>query len=358
VKDLSQEDWALHQEEERVVAPVARVEDQQMVILRPKSLKEYIGQNKIKESLQVAIQASKIREEVLDHVLLVGPPGLGKTTLANVIAHEMEANIHVTSGPVIEKQGDLAAILTNLEKGDVLFIDEIHRLSRVIEEVLYSAMEDFSLDILIGKGPSARSIRIDLNQFTLIGATTRSGLLTSPLRNRFGMILELDFYTVEDLMLIINRSANLLGTGIALEASRIAAERSRGTPRIANRLLRRVRDYATVKHKKSIEVEDAVEALNSLEIDVYGLDYLDRKILKVLIEHYRGGPAGLRAIAAAVGIEADTISEVYEPFLIQTGFLIRTPRGREVTGKACRHMGYPVPKTLSQASLFEDTASG
>jgi len=357
VINLKNEEWGVQPEAERLVASVTRVEDHQMVVLRPKALEEYIGQNKIKESLRISIQACKMREDVLDHVLLVGPPGLGKTTLANVIAHEMEANIHITSGPVIEKQGDLAAILTNLEKGDVLFIDEIHRLSRVIEEVLYSAMEDFSLDILIGKGPSARSIRIDLNRFTLIGATTRSGLLTSPLRNRFGMILELDFYSVEDLMRIIKRSAGLLGIGITQEAAQITAERSRGTPRIVNRLLRRVRDFATVKRKSLIDEEDAVEALDSLEIDEYGLDYMDRKILKVLIEHYRGGPAGLRAIAAAVGIEADTISEVYEPFLIQTGFLIRTPRGREVTGKACQHMGYPMVRSTNQGSLFEDTSS-
>ncbi len=341
-------------EKERLISPGDKKEDQQFIALRPKNLGDYIGQEKIKDSLKVSIEAAKIRKEPLDHVLLAGPPGLGKTTLANVIAHEMGCNIHVTSGPVIEKQGDLAAILTNLEMGDVLFIDEIHRLSRVIEEVLYSAMEDFSLDILIGKGPSARSIRIDLNRFTLIGATTRSGLLTSPLRNRFGMQLELDFYSKNELIAIINRSAGLLNSAIDGKAAEIAAERSRGTPRIANRLLRRIRDYSTVNKSESITHKDALQALNALEIDQYGLDYMDRKVLKILIENYGGGPAGVKAIAAAVGVESDTISEVYEPFLIQSGFLRRGPRGRSATFKAYDHLGYDsTERDMNQRNLFK-----
>jgi len=352
---LEWDDFDRFLEKERFISPDDKREDQQFIALRPKNLNDYIGQEKIKESLKVSIEAAKIRKEPLDHVLLAGPPGLGKTTLANVIAHEMGCNIHVTSGPVIEKQGDLAAILTNLEMGDVLFIDEIHRLSRVIEEVLYSAMEDFSLDILIGKGPSARSIRIDLNRFTLIGATTRSGLLTSPLRNRFGMQFDLDFYSKRELVSIIKRSAELLNSNIEEEASEIAAKRSRGTPRIANRLLRRIRDYSTVNKSESITYSDALQALDALEIDEYGLDYMDRKVLKTLIENYGGGPAGVKAIAAAVGVESDTISEVYEPYLIQSGFLRRGPRGRSVTNKAYSHLGYSAEDDhFNQTSLFEN----
>lgn len=337
---------------ERLVSPTHAREDRSFTTLRPKTLAEYIGQDKIKHRLQVSLDAAKIRKEPLDHILLAGPPGLGKTTLAYVIAREMETSVHITSGPIIEKQGDLAAILTNVEQGEVLFIDEIHRLNRSIEEILYSAMEDYSLDIMIGKGPSARSIRIDLNHFTLIGATTRSGLLTSPLRNRFGMILELDFYTPEELLNIVKRSATLLKMGISDEAAKVTAERARGTPRIANRLLKRIRDFATVKNKDSIDLQDTQEALDSLEIDEYGLDYMDRKILKILIDHYKGGPAGIRAIAAAAGIEPDTISEVYEPFLIQTGFLVRSHRGRNATLKAYQHLGYDAHDPQSQVPLF------
>ncbi|MEA1883487.1 MAG: Holliday junction branch migration DNA helicase RuvB [Thermotogota bacterium] len=321
-------------DESRIIATEEKEEDSSFYALRPKTLSEYIGQSKIKERLAITIEAAKIRHEPLDHVLLAGPPGLGKTTLANVIANEMGFQIHTTSGPVIEKQGDLAAILTNLERGDVLFIDEIHRLSRVIEEVLYSAMEDFSLDIMIGKGPSARSIRIDLNRFTLIGATTRSGLLTSPLRNRFGIQLELNYYETEELENIIKRSASILEIGIDEKATKMAAMRSRGTPRVANRLLKRIRDFATVNRHEKIEESDALQALKTLEIDDYGLDSMDRKILKTIIKHYRGGPAGVKAIAAAVGVEPDTISEVYEPYLIQKGFLTRGSRGRQVTENA------------------------
>lgn len=340
------------EEEQRIITSERRDEDTGFYALRPKTLKEYIGQSKIKERVSISIEAAKIRNEPLDHVLLAGPPGLGKTTLANVIANEMGYQLHTTSGPVIEKQGDLAAILTNLEQGDVLFIDEIHRLRRVVEEVLYSAMEDFSLDIMIGKGPSARSIRIDLNRFTLIGATTRSGLLSSPLRNRFGLQLELSYYNVEELETIIRRSAKLLNIGITEEATRMAALRSRGTPRIANRLLRRIRDFATVNEHEIIEESDAIQALKTLEIDTHGLDAMDRKILKTVIKYYKGGPAGVKAIAAAVGVESDTISEVYEPFLIQKGFLIRGSRGRLVTEKAYRLLGYEMEQEQAKNKLF------
>ncbi len=328
-----------HIEDERIITTQEREEDSGFNLLRPRTLCEYIGQKKIKERLAITIEAAKIRNEPLDHVLLAGPPGLGKTTLANVISNEMGFQIHTTSGPVIEKQGDLAAILTNLERGDVLFIDEIHRLSRVIEEVLYSAMEDFSLDIMIGKGPSARSIRIDLNHFTLIGATTRSGLLTSPLRNRFGIQLELNYYEIEDLEKIIIRSARILDIGIREQATQMAAMRSRGTPRVANRLLKRIRDFATVNRHEIIEESDALQALKALEIDEHGLDSMDRRILSTIIKHYKGGPAGVKAIAAAVGVESDTISEVYEPYLIQKGFLMRGSRGRQVTQNAYELLG-------------------
>lgn len=328
-----------HIEDERIITTQERDEDSGFNVLRPKTLREYIGQTKIKERLAITIKAAKIRNEPLDHVLLAGPPGLGKTTLANVISNEMGFQIHTTSGPVIEKQGDLAAILTNLERGDVLFIDEIHRLSRVVEEVLYSAMEDFALDIMIGKGPSARSIRIDLNHFTLIGATTRSGLLTSPLRNRFGIQLELNYYEIEDLEKIIIRSAKILDIGIHEQATQMAAMRSRGTPRVANRLLKRIRDFATVNRHEIIEESDAHQALKALEIDKHGLDSMDRRILNTIIRHYKGGPAGVNAIAAAVGVEPDTISEVYEPYLIQKGFLMRGSRGRQVTQNAYDLLG-------------------
>lgn len=326
-------------DEERFLSPESSGEDYLSKSLRPGALKEYIGQEKVKKRLSIAIEAARVRKESLDHVLLAGPPGLGKTTLANIIANEMKTNIYVTSGPVIEKQGDLAAILTGLETGDVLFIDEIHRLGRSVEEILYSAMEDFQLDIMIGKGPSARSIRVDLNPFTLVGATTRSGFIGAPLRNRFGMVMEMEFYTDESLKEIIERSAKLLNVGIEDEAALLLARRSRGTPRIANRLLRRVRDLATVDGTGVISVETVGKSMSIMDIDEEGLDAMDRKILTVLIDNYRGGPAGIKAIAASVGVESETISEVYEPFLLQGGFMARTNRGRVVTDKAYRHLG-------------------
>ncbi|HAY98869.1 MULTISPECIES: Holliday junction branch migration DNA helicase RuvB [unclassified Mesotoga] len=328
-------------EEERFLTPGKVQEDSSIKSLRPKNLGEYIGQSKIRRRLSIAIEAAKVRQEALDHVLLAGPPGLGKTTLAHIIANELGSEIYVTSGPVIEKQGDLAAILTGLERDDVLFIDEIHRLNRTVEEILYSAMEDFQLDIMIGKGPSARSIRLDLNPFTLVGATTRSGFIGAPLRNRFGMILEMEFYPDKDLKQIIIRSAALLGTSIREDAAILLARRSRGTPRIANRLLRRVRDISTVEGGKEITVDTVQSAMTLLSIDEEGLDSMDKRLLSVLIESYNGGPAGVKAIAASIGIEPETISEVYEPFLLQNGFLVRTNRGRMVTEKAYRHLGLP-----------------
>ena len=320
--------------------------------LRPTTLREYIGQEKVKANLEISITAAKQRSESLDHLLFYGPPGLGKTTLANIIATEMNGNLKSTSGPVIEKQGDLAAILTNLKPGEVLFIDEIHRLSRVIEEVLYPAMEDFSLDIIIGQGPSARSIKIDLPPFTLIGATTRAGLLTSPLRNRFGIVHALDNYTVEELHSITTRSGAILEIEITPEGSREIAARSRGTPRLANRLLRRVRDYAQVKAQGIITQEVAKKALDMLEVDVIGLDKMDHKLLLTLIEKFRGGPAGLDTLAAAIGEDKDTVEDVYEPYLIQTGLIVRTPRGRMATQTAYEHLGIKPNKTNSQKSLF------
>jgi len=324
-------------EPQRIFSPERSVYD--TYSLRPKLLSEYIGQENVKERLRLSISASKMRGEQLDHVLLAGPPGLGKTTLANVIANELNANIHITSGPILEKQGDLAAILTNLERGDVLFIDEIHRMNRSVEEILYSAMEDYQIDIMIGKGPAARSIRVELQPFTLIGATTRSGLLTSPLRNRFGMIFEMSFYTEEELKLIIIRAAQLMDVEIESEAATLIAKRSRGTPRIAIRLLKRVRDLATVKGLKNIDCVTVNEVMALLSIDEYGLDEMDRKLLKVIIEVYKGGPVGLKALAASIGITEDTIAEVYEPFLVQNGFIARTARGRIATDKAYRYFG-------------------
>ncbi|MCX7653130.1 MAG: Holliday junction branch migration DNA helicase RuvB [Fervidobacterium sp.] len=323
---------------DRIVSPEKTGYD--VYSLRPRFLSEYIGQENIKERLKLAIQASKIRGEQLDHILLAGPPGLGKTTLAGIIANELSTNIHVTSGPILEKQGDLAAILTNLEAGDVLFIDEIHRMNRSVEEILYSAMEDYQIDIMIGKGPAARSIRVELQPFTLIGATTRSGLLTSPLRNRFGMIFEMSFYTEEELMLIIIRAAEVLGTTISQDAALSIAKRSRGTPRIAIRLLKRVRDLSTVKGTWEVDSTIVEEVMGLLGVDEYGLDEMDRKLLRTVIEVYNGGPVGLKALAASLGVTEDTISEVYEPFLLQNGFIARSARGRVATEKAYRYLGY------------------
>ena len=328
--------------------------------LRPGTLDDYIGQEKTKENLRIYIEAAKLRGESLDHVLLYGPPGLGKTTLSNIIAAEMGVNIRVTSGPAIEKQGDLAALLTNLSEGDVLFIDEIHRLSRSVEEILYPAMEDNALDIIIGKGPAARSIRIDLPHFTLIGATTRAGQLTTPLRDRFGVMLKLELYTPEELTTIVIRSAGILGFSITDDGAYEIASRSRGTPRIANRLLKRVRDFAQVSGKERIDSEIAGRALQRLEIDQLGLDNTDRKMLETIIKFYDGGPVGLETLAATVGEEAVTLEDVYEPYLLQIGFLSRTPRGRCVTRLAYEHLGLPYDprpqiRPAEQINLFSDT---
>ena len=307
--------------------------------LRPKQLTDYIGQDKVKENLSVYIKAAKARGEALDHVLLYGPPGLGKTTLAGIIANEMGVNIRITSGPAIEKQGDLAALLTNLQEGDVLFIDEIHRLNRSVEEVLYPAMEDRALDIIIGKGPSARSIRLDLPNFTLVGATTRAGQLSAPLRDRFGVIFRLELYTPQELSVIVKRSAGILGIEIDDQGAAMIASRSRGTPRIANRLLKRSRDFAQVKYNGVITEEAASDALSRMEVDDLGLDAVDRRLLTTMIKNYNGGPVGLETIAAAIGEEAVTIEDVYEPYLIQNGFIMRTPRGRVATERAYHHLG-------------------
>ncbi|WP_250278986.1 Holliday junction branch migration DNA helicase RuvB [[Clostridium] colinum] len=312
--------------------------------LRPQSIDTYIGQKKVKETLKVYIEASKMRNEPLDHVLLYGPPGLGKTTLSNIIANEMGVNIKTTSGPAIERAGDMAAILNSLNEGDILFIDEIHRLNRTIEEVLYPAMEDFSLDIMIGKGPTSKSIRVDLPKFTLIGATTRIGLLTNPLRDRFGVISRLEMYNEEELKHIIKRSANVLGIEIDDEGALEIARRSRGTPRIANRLLKRVRDFAQVRYDGKITKLVADETLNLLDVDKLGLDPIDQKILKTIIEKFSGGPVGIDNLAVSIGEESDTIEEVYEPYLIQLGFIKRTPRGREITKTGYKHFGIKFDK--------------
>lgn len=309
--------------------------------LRPKVLSEYIGQTKAKDNLKVFIDAAKKRGESLDHVLLYGPPGLGKTTLAGIIANEMGVSIRITSGPAIEKQGDLAALLTNLSENDILFVDEIHRLSRSVEEILYPAMEDYALDIIIGKGPSARSIRLDLPKFTLIGATTKAGALTAPLRDRFGVISRLEMYSKEDLSMIIKRSAGILGIDITQSGADEIASRSRGTPRIANRLLKRVRDYAQVKANGVITDEVAAQALSMLEVDSLGLDAIDKRMLLTVINHYDGGPVGLDTLAATIGEESETIEDVYEPYLMQIGFINRTSRGRMVTRLAYEHFGIP-----------------
>lgn len=307
--------------------------------LRPTTLKQYIGQQNVKENLSIFIQAAKMRDEPLDHVLLYGPPGLGKTTLAAIIANEMNVQFRSTSGPAIERAGDLAAILSSLEPGDVLFIDEVHRLPRSVEEILYPAMEDFFIDIVIGTGPSARSVRIDLPPFTLVGATTRAGLLSAPLRDRFGVLSRLEFYEAADLCAIIERSANIFETVITKQAATEIAKRSRGTPRIANRLLKRIRDISQVKGEKEISLETTREALNMLQVDEAGLDHIDHKLLKSIINGFQGGPVGLDTIAATIGEEPQTIEDVYEPFLLQIGFIQRTPRGRLVTPKAYEHFG-------------------
>ncbi len=319
--------------------------------LRPKKFAEYIGQKKAKEGLKIMIEAAKTREEPIDHVLLHGPPGLGKTTLANVIASEIGSQIRITSGPAIERAGDLASILTNLQEGDILFIDEIHRLNRTVEEVLYPAMEDFTLDIVIGKGPAARSIRLDLPKFTIIGATTRMGSISSPLRDRFGLVNRLEFYEDDEVEKIIKRSAKILGIEILEDGAEVIAKRARKTPRIANRLLKRVRDFAQVKAKGQIDSEVANKALDMLEVDEYGLDNTDRKLLRTIIENFKGGPVGLSTLAAATSEEIETIEDVYEPYLIQIGFLERTPRGRKVTAAAYRHLGYAYGEDSKQSSL-------
>ena len=328
-------------DDENLISPnvVDEQESQQENVLRPKTLSEYIGQTKVKENMKIYIEAAKKREEPLDHVLLYGPPGLGKTTLANIISHEMNSNLKITSGPAIEKPGDLAALLTNLSEFDVLFIDEIHRLNKSVEEILYPALEDFTLDIIIGKGPSARSIRLDLPKFTLIGATTRAGALTTPLRDRFGIVERLELYNSEELTTIVKRSANILEISIENDAAVEIAKRSRGTPRIANRLLKRVRDYASVLGNGTITLDIAKIALNKLDIDDIGLDSIDRRLLRTLIEKYQGRPVGIETLATTLGEEVTTIEDVYEPYLIQIGYISRTPRGRIALPEAYKHLG-------------------
>ena len=331
------------QDEDRIITSTMKNEDIDVEnSLRPKSLDDYLGQEKAKEQLKIFIEAAKSRNEQLDHVLLYGPPGLGKTTLASIIANEMSVNLRITSGPAIERAGDLAAILTNLNENDVLFIDEIHRINRSVEEVLYSAMEDFCLDIIIGKGPSARSIRLDLPKFTLIGATTRAGMLTNPLRDRFGVICKLDYYTVDELAKIV-RSSEILGAEIQIGGATEIARRSRGTPRIANRLLKRVRDYAQVRADGNITDDVANKALELLGVDSLGLDYVDEKLLMTIIQKFRGGPVGLDTLAASIGEDRNTIEDVYEPYLLQLGFINRGPRGRIAMPLAYEHLKMPYP---------------
>lgn len=333
-------------EEERIINPELEDKGEERLenSLRPKTLDEYIGQDKVKENMKIYIEAAQKRGEPLDHCLFYGPPGLGKTTLSNIISNEMNSNIKITSGPAIEKPGDLAALLTNLSEHDVLFIDEIHRLSKSVEEILYPALEDYTLDIIIGKGPSARSIRLDLPKFTLIGATTKAGSLTTPLRDRFGIVHRLELYSIDDLTKIVKRSSNILDVELQEEAALEIARRSRGTPRIANRILKRVRDYAIVLQDGNIDLKITKHALNKLEIDELGLDEIDRKLLETMIVQYAGRAVGIEALAATIGEEVDTIEDVYEPYLIQIGFIARTLRGRKVLPAAYKHLGYPLPE--------------
>jgi Holliday junction DNA helicase RuvB len=331
----------------RIVTPQAITPNEESIerALRPRALQEYVGQQRVREQLEIFIAAARHRKESLDHVLLFGPPGLGKTTLAHIVAHEMGVNLRQTSGPVLERPGDLAALLTNLERNDVLFIDEIHRLSPVVEEILYPALEDFQIDILIGEGPAARSVKLDLQPFTLVGATTRAGMLTNPLRDRFGIVSRLEFYTPDELTRIVSRSAGLLQAPITPDGASEVARRARGTPRIANRLLRRVRDYAQVKADGTIDSDIASRALLMLEVDPQGLDLMDRKLLEAIVHKFDGGPVGVDSLAAAIGEERDTIEDVIEPYLIQHGYLQRTPRGRMATETTWRHLGLTPPRS-------------
>lgn len=342
--------------ESRIIAPTPASPNEEAIerALRPKHLDEYVGQQKTREQLEIFIAAAKKRNEALDHTLLFGPPGLGKTTLAHIIAREMGVNLRQTSGPVLEKPGDLAALLTNLETNDVLFIDEIHRMSPVVEEILYPALEDYQIDILIGEGPAARSVKLDLQPFTLVGATTRAGMLTNPLRDRFGVVARLEFYNTEDLTKIVIRSAGLLNTPIRKEGAQEIARRARGTPRIANRLLRRVRDYAEVKGTGEITRKMADDALKMLDVDPVGFDVMDRKLLEAVLFKFGGGPVGINNLAAAIGEEADTIEDVLEPYLIQQGYLQRTPRGRMATAATYRHFGLALPARGQNADLWDN----